>query len=558
MLEAGTLQTSFEQLTGKAFGTDSAQVKNAISAAKGSVFAITDDGTYTKDWLDSLQSGTSATISMLNANLQATGNDSNLSITHDLATAALTGFDTINIGDGATLTLQGKDKTSSLSSIELTTGTSLKVINESKLIVDKLSGTGNITVGENDGNGASMSIQTLSMTGGSIFVDPTYGESSVTIGSLDNKTLRTHVTAGNGALVVFGTDVSSAQNAVSKLDGFDSVESLVYVGTPMALSDTGSIVIDPNSHVAVTDNAKSVIVKSNGALVIDQATIGDNAVFEGASTILFDGGKLGITNATVGTITLTDAAGTVVEGITTATTDNPFVEAAVDGNTVVNTMSAEGGLGALASTGIQAMTRRADTVLAQTIADRTSLDQELAAGTNLWVDVTGERYEADKLDNGGEFKSDMGYGAFGADFAVTQDITAGAAFQYGKGSLRSGVSSIKNSIDSYGVTAYGAMKFGDSKVVAEASYIKNENDITSSQTALNQSVDSEIYSVGVRGQHRFTAGNFQFVPSVGVRVSRLNTDAMHVGAVNIKKQEQTLVQVPIALRVNDFEQNVSG
>lgn len=221
-------------------------------------------------------------------------------------------------------------------------------------------------------------------------------------------------------------------------------------------------------------------------------------------------------------------------------------------------VSTTGGLGALASTGIQAMTRRADTVLAQTIADRTSVDQELAAGTNLWVDVTGERYEADKLDNGGEFKSDMGYGAFGADFAVTQDITAGAAFQYGKGSLRSGVSSIKNSIDSYGVTAYGAMKFGDAKVVAEASYIKNENDITSSQTALNQSVDSEIYSVGVRGQHRFTAGNFQFVPSVGVRVSRLNTDAMQVGAVNIKKQEQTLVQVPIALRVNDFEQNVSG
>ena len=536
-LEAGTLQTSFEQLTGKAFGADSAQVKNAISAATGSVFAITDDGTYTKDWLDSLQSGTSATISMLNANLQATENDY-----------------------GATLTLQGKDKTSSLSSIELTAGTSLKVINESELIVDQLSGIGAITVGENDGNGASMSIRTLSMTGGSIFVDPTYGESSVTIGNLDNNTLRTHVTAGNGALVVFGTDVSSAQNAVSKLDGFDSVESLVYVGRPMVLSNTGSIVIDPESSAAVvTDIAKHVVVKSSGALVIDQATIGDNAVFEGASAILFvDGGKLGITNATVGTITLTDAAGTVVEGITTATTDNPFVEAAVDGNTVVNTMSAEGGLGALASTGIQAMTRRADTVLAQTIADRTSVDQELVAGTNLWVDVTGERYEADKLDNGGEFKSDMGYGAFGADFAVTQDITAGAAFQYGKGSLRSGVSSIKNSIDSYGVTAYGAMKFGDSKVVAEASYIKNENDITSSQTALNQSVDSEIYSVGVRGQHRFTAGNFQFVPSVGVRVSRLNTDAMQVGAVNIKKQEQTLVQVPIALRVNGFEQNVSG
>ena len=46
-------------------------------------------------------------------------------------------------------------------------------------------------------------------------------------------------------------------------------------------------------------------------------------------------------------------------------------------------VSPTGGLGALASTGIQAMPRRADTVLAQTIADRTSVDQELAAGTNL-------------------------------------------------------------------------------------------------------------------------------------------------------------------------------
>ena len=203
-LTAGTLQTSFEQLTGKTFGTDSAQVKDAISAATGSVFAITDAGTYTKVWLDSLQNGTSATISMLNANLQATENDSNLSITSDHATAALTGFDTINIDNNATLTLQGKDKTSSLSSIELTTGTSLNVINESKLIVDKLSGSGNITVGENDGNGASMSIQTLSMDGGSIFVDPTYGESSVTIGSLDNKTLRTHVVRGRDQRLHFG------------------------------------------------------------------------------------------------------------------------------------------------------------------------------------------------------------------------------------------------------------------------------------------------------------------------------------------------------------------
>ena len=361
----------------------------------------------------------------------------------------------------------------------------------------------------------------------------------------------------NGVVSV-GSSLASAQSAMAKMSGLNAT-SILYIGKSIGLGN-GQIVVgsdSPSTQIATYDarTTASVNISSDGALIVDQAAVGDNAVFTDAS-VTFNGGQLGIANATPNsTLTLSEA----VEGTpASVVTDNPFISGSYSEGVLTTALDSENGLGALASTGIQAMTRRADTVLAQTIADRTSLDQELAAGTNLWVDVTGERYEADKLDNGGEFKSDMGYGAFGADFAVTQDITAGAAFQYGKGSLRSGVSSIKNSIDSYGVTAYGAMKFGDSRVVAEASYIKNENDITSSQTALNQSVDSEIYSVGVRGQHRFTAGNFQFVPSVGVRVSRLNTDAMQVGAVNIKKQEQTLVQMPIALRVNGFEQNVSG
>ena len=526
--------------------------------------ALADSGTYGADLYNSIVDqikNPDVVLNFMNATLAA-NNNAPLEIRHNTSVAGISGEDLKIIS--AKLSIAG-EKQSSLGTVELSDGGALAAKDNATVKIDTLSGIGGkVSVGEHDGTNAHMSVNKLGMKGGYIFVDPYYGASTLAVASLSDGELNTNVTAGTGALVTFGTDVASAKNAVAKLDGFDSVESLVYVGTPMALSGTGSIVIDPRAEHENLDHARAVYVANGGALVIDQAAIGSDTVFSGAS-VKFSNGKLGITNANVGTITLTDAGVATdtaagVSGLSDSdiTTDNPFVEATVNGNTVVNTMSAEGGLGALASTGIQAMTRRADTVLAQTIADRTSLDQELAAGTNLWVDVTGERYEADKLDNSGEFKSDMGYGAFGADFAVTQDITAGAAFQYGKGSLRSGVSSIKNSIDSYGVTAYGAMKFGDSKVVAEASYIKNENDITSSQTALNQSVDSEIYSVGVRGQHRFTAGNFQFVPSVGVRVSRLNTDAMHVGAVNIKKQEQTLVQVPIALRVNGFEQNVSG
>ena len=50
----------------------------------------------------------------------------------------------------------------------------------------------------------------------------------------------------------------------------------------------------------------------------------------------------------------------------------------------------------------------------------------------------------------------MGYAAFGGDIALGQDYTVGAAFQYGKGTLRSAVSSIRNEIDSYGFALYGA------------------------------------------------------------------------------------------------------
>lgn len=82
------------------------------------------------------------------------------------------------------------------------------------------------------------------------------------------------------------------------------------------------------------------------------------------------------------------------------------------------------------------MTRRADMVMSETIANRTSIDQELKQGLNLWVDVSGERYETDSLDNNGSIKADMGDAAFGADIAVTDSFTTGAAIQYGNGSLR--------------------------------------------------------------------------------------------------------------------------
>lgn len=243
-------------------------------------------------------------------------------------------------------------------------------------------------------------------------------------------------------------------------------------------------------------------------------------------------------------------------------TDNPFIAGAFGtgdkANTVITTFDSESGLGAIASTGVQAMARRADFVMTETVANRTSLDQPMHAGVNLWADVSGERYEADKLDNNGSFRADAAYATFGGDVEVLEGLTAGLALQYGDASLRSDVSGIKNDITSYGLTAYAGKSFGAAKLVGELAWLKSENDITAHQTALNQKLDANIYSAGVRAQYELAAGSFKFVPSIGLRVSRLETDDMTVGSIKVDEGDLTYVQMPISLRISGFEADAAG
>ena len=554
-----------------------------------SAICITDRGSYKTTFLETLKTASNAGgVSLPNGTLAIDAGTESYRFDYDVTMNALDAKDTsltitkkLNIGTSDASSGDAAPSTSTAKSITLSGNEAqLAVAGQNTVNGGMLDGTGTIYIG-NDASAGGLLVE-KSKFKGMIILDPAFtaGSTIADASHYAQTDLSSPVAAQfkvlRNSVISLGAPIETAYTAFNDLaqkNGLDwsetGVSAAAYIDAPVTFdAASGGVVVNGalTSSAAPAVTANQVSVAANGMLIVNQQNVGDKQVFstsdDAGTTVTFAAGSyLGLVNTQEGTLELADTV--TADDNAKVVTDNPFFTGAFvtneAGATVVTTsFDSDSGLSAIASTGIQSMARRADTVLAQTIADRTSLDQELAAGTNLWVDVTGERYEADKLDNGGEFKSDMGYGAFGADFAVTQDITAGAAFQYGKGTLRSGVSSIKNSIDSYGVTAYGAMKFGEAKVVAEASYIKNENDITSSQTALNQSVDSEIYSVGVRGQHRFTAGNFQFVPSVGVRVSRLNTDAMQVGAVNIKKQEQTLVQVPIALRVNDFEQNVSG
>ena len=442
--------------------------------------------------------------------------------------------------------------------------------------VDTIDGAGTVLVGEDKTAGKLIITQLAENFTGTVFVDPAWKDdetlnvignaSHLEISKVDTAITGT-LAAGRNSLITLGADAAeaaSAFEAIASVQGLSwgekNVTAALYLGAPIEVR--GKIVVDGSltdaaSLTAATypDNA-TIYVTNQGILIVSQSQGSSDTSMIAGTLSVAEGSYIGVTNASEGTFKLADT----ITGTTEVVTDNPFIEGEIstaDG-TLTNTLNADSGLSALASLGIQSMARRADFTLSETIADRTAIDQQLHAGVNLWADVSGERYEADGLAHGAEFKADMGYAAFGGDIALGQDYTVGAAFQYGKGTLRSAVSSIRNEIDSYGFALYGAKDFGAAKVVAEASYLWTENDITASQTALNQSVDANVWSVGIRGQHAFKAGAFTFTPSVGVRYSHLETDAMTIGAVNVEKQKQDLIQVPLALRVTAGETNAAG
>ena len=458
--------------------------------------------------------------------------------------------------------------------------------------VDTLSGTGTVNVGtavavENGsqtGYRATLKVAELDMDGGMIFVDPAWENenaladiakaSHLEISKIAGGVLDTKLVAGQNALITVGATTEQATAAFNSITaastdvagwGKEAVSSAIYLGERVTFGSTnGGILVDGSlsKAPALADvKAETLTVANGGMVMTDSSLLTDEAKPLIDGTLAYSGttgnAYIGITNAGESTYYLA----TNVTGAESfkVVTDNPFISGSLTAEGTVQTaVDAEGGLSAISSTGLQAMTRRADTVLAQTIADRTSVDQELKAGLNLWVDVTGENYESDDFDNGGEFTADMGYGTFGGDIGFG-NFTVGGAFQYGTGSLRSSVSNIKNEIDNYGVSLYGTYKVTDAfKLAAELAYVWGENDISSSQTALNQSVDTEMYSFGLRAMYKLTAGNFSFVPSIGLRVSQLSTDEMKVGSVKVDDQDQTLVQVPIALRINAADFTAGG
>ena len=294
---------------------------------------------------------------------------------------------TMDVADGRTLTI-GKAgvvdaKTDSLATDEQGNATLVKegagtmVVNSS---MQDFNGTFDVAQGH-------VVIDTLNMPG-VLSVDAEKGSAVVTVNKVADNKLQGTVKAANNGMVVFGANEVAARTAMQKA-GVTGKNGVIFVAKPMDMKE-GSLAVGSGTQAA----DGQVVAAHGGVLMVDQAAATDKPLFTNAKVNVEKDATLTLVNASVGTVNLADGK---VNFAGNVTTDNPFIEGNFVDGKLVSSLNATDGLTSLASTGIQAMTRRADFVLAETIANRTAFDHERSDGVRLWVDVSGERYEADDL-----------------------------------------------------------------------------------------------------------------------------------------------------------------
>lgn len=440
------------------------------------------------------------------------------------------------------------------------------------LNVAELAGSGTTSVGDSTAAGR-LTVEKLSGTG-VIFVDPAWSDteelnvvgnaSHLAISTINDDKLQAKLIAGQNALIALNASSAAAEDAFARLAaqnedlvwGPEGITAALYLGKSLTL-DNGGVLIQGGTDKDGTGQAtasssvatSSVTVASNGLLMINQSGL-SGAAIDGSLNLQKDS-VLGVINADGSSIEL--ATGTVTDGGTTVVTDNQFVAAELNAasKSIVTTVKSGELAAAAASMGLQAMAQRADSILADNIAERTS-STVTDLGPALWVNVGGESYETDSLGRGAAFKSDMGWGIFGADVGITLNDRIGAAIQYGSGTARSSNYGIRNEFDNVGFTLYGVHAFTDNiKVTGELAYLHGSNDVTArGDTKLNNSASVDVLSAGMRGEHRFQVGAFSIVPSLGLRISRVKTDSFNVGAVKVDFDDQTIVQVPLSVSLS--------
>ena len=170
-------------------------------------------------------------------------------------------------------------------------------------------------------------------------------------------------------------------------------------------------------------------------------------------------------------------------------------------------------------------------------------------GITPWVDVFGTTNEAKRLygSNAG-YEADI-YGAvLGFDYTASCGGVIGLALNVGTAdgnSVGDGVK-VDNDTDFYGVSLYAARQFGDFNVQADLGYTQTSNDLKTNGAygAYSESLDADVFTVGVGTEFLASAGMVNVVPHAGIRLTTIDMDSSKFGA---DYDKMTVYQLPLGV-----------
>ena len=154
-------------------------------------------------------------------------------------------------------------------------------------------------------------------------------------------------------------------------------------------------------------------------------------------------------------------------------------------------------------------------------------------GGTLWVAPIYKSQDSDGFGAQGlEYGVDFDlYGvALGGDYKVTKDITVGAMFNVGSGSVdgqgNAAAAGTSNDFDYFGFALYGAYQAGALTVTGDLSYTQVDNDLEGNNEVgkLTASADTSAWSLGVTGQYAFSFASIDVTPHAGLRFTSLDLD----------------------------------
>ena len=182
---------------------------------------------------------------------------------------------------------------------------------------------------------------------------------------------------------------------------------------------------------------------------------------------------------------------------------------------------------------------------------------------DFWFQYIHNKTDVDGLSLAGGMEADYdaSYNGFtiGRDFAHDDNRTFGVAFSYGDGDASSAYA--RDDFDFWGLTFYNGVRKDDKNFVWDIGYTSANHDVDGMGIAA--SPDTDVWTVGMRGERLVQQGNTKIVPYVGLRYMSVDTGS-YSGSIGGKTAfeydagKQNIWLLPVGVNFSHEKKSESG